>query len=151
LGVGHAWLLTLLAASSSNLIEGWLGAADYRSVGASTAVFAAVGLLAAHEWRQRGRGAQSWARRAAPLVVGIALLGLLGSGGGLPEQGPEATGGTDLFAHALGFALGAVVGAFIAVPRINAVLRRVPQWVSGVSAVVLCAVAWGLALFWGAL
>ncbi|MDR2215554.1 MAG: rhomboid family intramembrane serine protease, partial [Nevskiaceae bacterium] len=40
LGVGHAWLLTLLAASSSNLIEGWLGAADYRSVGASTAVFA---------------------------------------------------------------------------------------------------------------
>ena len=53
IGAGTAWLLIVLAAGVSNFIEAWLGTTSHRSVGASTAVFAALGLLAAHAWRTR--------------------------------------------------------------------------------------------------
>jgi membrane associated rhomboid family serine protease len=146
LGVGHAWLLTLLAAAVSNLIEGLLSSVGYRSVGASTAVFAALGLLAAHTWRRRGQDAQPWAKRVAPLVAGLALLGMLGTGGALPEQGQQGAGGIDLIAHVLGFVMGVVLGVVVAMPRIHVALRRIPQWVSGLAAIALPTLMWVLAL-----
>jgi membrane associated rhomboid family serine protease len=146
LGVGHAWLLTVFAAVASNLLEGLIGAADHRSVGASTAVFAALGLVTAHVWRRGGAGAQSWARRAGPLVAGVVLLGLLGSGGGLPEQGPESAGGTDLVAHALGFVIGAIGGVVVVMPPVAKVLKRVPQWASAAAIAAALLLAWGVAL-----
>ncbi|MDQ8202360.1 rhomboid family intramembrane serine protease [Pelagicoccus sp. SDUM812003] len=46
LGNGLAWLLIVLAAAASNATNGLLASSlDYRSLGASTAVFAALGLL----------------------------------------------------------------------------------------------------------
>ena len=53
LGVGTAWLLTVLGAGLANLSEALASAPGHQSVGASTAVFAALGLLAAHSWRTR--------------------------------------------------------------------------------------------------
>jgi rhomboid protease GluP len=143
LGPGHAWLLTLLAAASANLLEGTLGAASHLSVGASTAVFAALGLVSAHAWQLRGAYAPSWARRAAPLVAGIVLLGLLGSGGSA-EEGAEHS--TDLVAHVLGFLTGIALGVAVARPRAAAALQRLPQWFSGAVAVGLLCLSWALAL-----
>ena len=66
------------------------------SVGASTAVFTALGLLAAYSWRERHLMAQRPAQRYGPLFAGVILLGWLGTSG---EH-------TDVMAHLLGFAVG---------------------------------------------
>ena len=64
------------------------------------------------------------------------LLGWFGSAGE----------GTDLVAHAMGFTLGAVLGGAAAVPAVDALLNRVPQWISGALALASLAAAWTLAL-----
>ncbi len=94
LGSGLDWSLLLLSGSFGNLLNAFLQAPLHRSVGASTAVFGAVGLLAAiHLLRER----QRW---YLPLAAALALLALLGSEG---EN-------TDLGAHLFGLAVGIVLG-----------------------------------------
>jgi membrane associated rhomboid family serine protease len=136
LGNGHAWLLTLIAAGTANLIEVTVVADTYVSAGASTAVFAIVGLLAAHTWRtRRGLGLPGW-RQAAPLIGGVLLLAWLGTAG---EH-------TDVLSHALGFACGGVAGVAAATQRGSRLLQRVPQAVAGVAASMWLALCWWLAL-----
>src|SRR5438105_12355619 len=53
LGTGNAWFLVVMGAGVANWIEAFFGPATHRSVGASTAVFTAVGLLSAYSWRPR--------------------------------------------------------------------------------------------------
>src|SRR4249919_3481284 len=79
IGVGHAWLLTVVGAGVANLIEALFSMPGHQSVGASTAVFAALGLLAAHSWRTHVSPASSLLRHWAPLIAGAALLGLMGT------------------------------------------------------------------------
>lgn len=103
LGSGLAWLLILLAGAAGNgLVAVWAGV-DHVSVGASTAVFGALGVLAGHrtgETRRHSVGLRElWRRAWLPLCAGLAFLGLFGTGPG-----------TDLTAHAFGFALGAAAG-----------------------------------------
>jgi len=136
LGNGWAWLMIVTAAAAANLFDAHLGPAWYRSAGASTAVFAALGLMAAHAWRTRYYLPQRRVLRWAPLVAGVILLGWFGSAGE----------GTDVVAHAMGFTLGAVLGAAAAVPSADALLNRVPQWISGALALASLAAAWMLAL-----
>jgi membrane associated rhomboid family serine protease len=136
LGVGTAWLLVVAAAACTNLLEGWLGSAAHRAVGASTAVFAALGLIAAHSWRERFALPQRWARRWGPLVAGVILLGWMGSSG---EN-------TDLVGHAGGFVLGTLLGAVAALPAARQLLERVPQWLAGAIAAGAIGVSWALAL-----
>lgn len=136
LGPGTAWALIVLTATAANLIQGWLGPVPYRSVGASTAVFAALGLLAAHSWREIYPLRARWAVRWAPLVGGVLLLGWLGTSG---ED-------TNIMAHVLGFACGAVAGLAIARTRVEQALARMPQWVGGAIAISMVVVAWGVAL-----
>ena len=136
LGVGSAWLLTVTGAAAANLFDARFGPATYNSVGASTAVFTALGLIAAHTWRTRLHLPQHWARRWAPLYAGLVLLGWLGSAGE----------GTDVVAHALGFAMGCGLGVLAAWPRFGRGLARVPQWSSGLLALGSLAGAWALAL-----
>lgn len=136
LGPGIAWLLTLLTAASVNLLDGRFGPPDYRSVGASTAVFAMLGLVAAVTWRERWNTAGRWVARWSPLVAGVILLGWTGSEG---EN-------TDLVAHALGFVAGVLCGAGIGSPRVRRALQRVPQWLAGAAALALVVLGWTLAL-----
>jgi rhomboid protease GluP len=136
LGSGSSWFLIVNGAALANWVEGELGPATHRSVGASTAVFTALGMLAAHSWRTRFYLPQRRALRWAPLVAGIVLLGWLGSAG---EQ-------TDLIAHALGFVVGVLIGALAALPAIERALRRVPQWLAGLGALASIALAWSCAL-----
>jgi len=136
LGNGRAWLLVLLAAGSANLVEVMLVSPEYISAGASTAVFATVGLLAAHTWRtRRGFGLPGW-RQAAPLIGGLMLLAWLGTEG---EN-------TDVLSHALGFTFGALAGLVCATTPGARLLERIPQWIAGVAVPAWLALCWSLAL-----
>jgi membrane associated rhomboid family serine protease len=136
LGSGSAWFLIVNGAALANWLEGEFGPATHRAVGASTAVFAALGMLAAHSWRIRLHLPQRWALRWAPLVAGIVLLAWLGTAGD----------GTDVVGHVLGFAVGILVGATAALPSVSRALRRIPQWLAGVAALASLAMAWAFAL-----
>jgi len=136
LGVGTAWLLIVTGAAAANLFDGRWGPASYQSVGASTAVFTALGLSAAYSWRTRLLLPQRWAQRWAPLVGGVVLLGWFGSAGE----------GTDLVAHALGFTVGCLLGAVAATRAFRVLLERVPQAILALAAVGSVAGCWVLAL-----
>lgn len=134
LGPGIAWATVLAAASAANLLNACVQPATHSSVGASTAVFATLGLLAAYAWRRRRGAGERWAYRWAPLVAGVILLGITGAGG---ER-------TDVLAHLTGFATGALAGvahAAVRVPR-----GRVAQCVAGLGALTVLMLAWALAL-----
>jgi rhomboid protease GluP len=144
IGVGSAWFLIVSGAALANLIEGYFGVPDHRSVGASTAVFTALGLMSAYSWRERYQFPQGWARRWGPLVAGVILLGWTGSGGG-SEDG-SGSENIDLFGHVAGFIVGIVLGAVAALPACRRLLDRVPQWVAGAAALASIVIAWAFAL-----
>jgi rhomboid protease GluP len=135
-GNGSAWFLIVNGAALANWLEAQLGPATHRAVGASTAVFTALGMLAAHTWRTRYHLPQRWALRWAPLVAGVVLLSWLGTAGE----------GTDVVAHATGFIVGVLIGAAAALPLIRHGLRRVPQWLAGLAALLSIALPWTCAL-----
>jgi rhomboid protease GluP len=136
LGVGIAWLLIVMGGGVANWVEGFVGPPWHQSVGASTAVFTALGLMSAYTWRERLRLPQRWGHRWGPLVAGVILLGWLGTAGKH----------TDIMAHVLGFAVGVLLGWTAALPPVSERLHRAPQWPAGVAALAIMAAAWGLAL-----
>ena len=100
----RGWLLLALAAAAGNLAVAALNyPGPYRSIGASTAVFAGLGLLTGRAVRVLcGENGQfRWRALLVPLAAGVTLLGLFGAGGLR----------TDVVAHATGFAAGLVLGA----------------------------------------
>jgi membrane associated rhomboid family serine protease len=128
---------------AANLAEGWLDLGDYVSAGASTAVFAALGLVAAHAWRshsQRTRTLRDW----VPLIAGVALLGMFGAG----TQDPQApvVDSTNVLSHALGFAMGAALGLAVATVRGARWLEAVPVALAAVLTPAAVLAAWLLAL-----
>ncbi len=98
LGAGLAWGLILGSGVLGNLANACLQAPDHRSVGASTAVFGAVGILAALSLMRNRR--MIFSRRPLPLAAALALLALLGT------EGKQ----TDLGAHLFGFLFGTGLG-----------------------------------------
>jgi membrane associated rhomboid family serine protease len=138
MGGGTAWLITVMGAALANLFEGLLGPPDHRAVGASTAVFAALGAMSAYSWRERFALPQRWARRWGPLIAGVILLGWTGSA----AEGTDV----DVVAHVGGFAAGALLGAGAALPFTRRLLRKVPQWLLGAAALGSIAIAWACAL-----
>jgi membrane associated rhomboid family serine protease len=136
LGAGTAWFLIVTGAALANGLEAQWAPATYRSVGASTAVFTALGLMAAHSWQIRFPLMQSWAKRWSPLVAGTVLLGWLGTAGE----------GTDIVAHLLGFTVGCLLGATAGFETVQRALERVPQWGTAVAALSSIVAAWTCAL-----
>jgi membrane associated rhomboid family serine protease len=135
LGPGVAVLGVLLAAAGANLLNVFVQPSDHVSAGASTAVFATLGLLSAYAWRRRANDGERWAYRWAPLFAGVFLLAFTGVG---DEH-------TDVLAHLTGFGMGAAAGAWLA-SRPQPFSRKL-QWLAGlvcIAAVVL-AWSWGLA------
>ena len=102
-GVRRGWLLVALSSVTGNLAIAALNyPGPYRSIGASTAIFAALGLLTGRAIRAvpwDGRP-QRWRGVFAPLAAGLTLLGLFGAGGMHIDVG----------AHATGFAAGLIWG-----------------------------------------
>lgn len=134
-GAGGALAATLFAGSVGNLLNAVLRP-EHRSLGASTAVFAALGLLVAVSWAHARTSQRRWLRRTAPLAMGAALLGMFGTGG---ER-------TDIAAHLLGMLVGLGLGVAL-VPHAERLRRRVGlQWLLGLGSVALLLVSWKLAL-----
>ena len=134
LGVGLATLLVLVAGSLGNLTNAWVREPGHRSLGASTAVFGALGILVARSaWATPRR---DWRRWVVPLGAGGGLIAFTGVG--------DAS--TDYLAHLFGFAWGLVVGALTQWPR---PVPRPRGWKTAASGAVVLALivgAWTLAL-----
>jgi rhomboid protease GluP len=136
LGPGVAWASVLGAATLANYAEALIAPVTHRAVGASTAVFAALGLLAGMAWRQRLSLRERLWYRWAPLIAGVSLLTLLGAG----------SAHVDVLGHALGFAFGLGVGWIYSHAGVPEKGGRRLQIVTGVGAVLLVGAAWFLAL-----
>jgi len=136
LGNGLALFSMLVAGAVGNGLNALVQPPHHTAVGASTAVFAALGLTAAYVWLRRRDLQQRWAIRWAPVVGGVALLAFTGSGG---ER-------TDIVAHLTGFLAGLGMGAYYAGLGPGIVLGPRGQRLLGLGAVVLLVVAWAIAL-----
>ncbi len=135
-GPGVAWASIVGAGAAANLVEMLILPSAHRSIGASTAVFAALGLLSGFAWRRRLSLRERWMYRWTPLLAGISLLGLMGAGN---EH-------VDVVGHVLGFVAGVGLGWLYVrtgVPR-----NRKPrlQWLAGALALSSLLAAWVLAL-----
>jgi membrane associated rhomboid family serine protease len=98
LGSGLTWFLLLVAGVAGNLFNSLLQSRLHDSVGASTAVFGAVGILSALSLvRYRHFLSKRW---PLPVAAALALLSILGS------EGKH----TDLGAHLFGLLAGLVIG-----------------------------------------
>jgi membrane associated rhomboid family serine protease len=136
LGRGIGWLAVLFAATLANVLAALLLEPGHTSLGASTAVFAALGILTAYTWRRGYLRETPWRWRIAPIVAGLGLLAFTGAGG---EN-------TDLFAHLAGFIVGFGTGLGLArwltLPRLKS---RTTQRVCAAAALLLVAGSWA----WG--
>ncbi|MEQ8857789.1 MAG: rhomboid family intramembrane serine protease [Pseudomonadales bacterium] len=134
LGSGLGWLLVLLAAACGNGINAFVQNSGFRSVGASTATFAALALVGAFVWRRGYTRGWDWRRRFAPVFGGVALLAYTGFGGG----------NTDVMAHVTGFGCGLALGLVTGSVDVR-VLGRSGQWLCAGLTVGLVVWAWALA------
>jgi membrane associated rhomboid family serine protease len=139
LGAGRGAFLVVLAGALANLANAALHLAmhqPHRSIGASTAVFATVGVLAATQLTlDHSSGVRRWTDRVGPVVGGVALLGMLGS-----------SAHSDLWAHLLGFVVGALLGVVVLAPkRAHAPLGRGKQLFLGTLSLALIVGAWVVA------
>ncbi len=103
LGSGVAWLAILVAATAGNTLNTMLLTPQHWSIGASTAVFAALGIVAGHVWRAKLMRQDRWPYRVGPIVGGLALLMYTGTG----------DANTDVGAHLFGFVCGFAVGVLL--------------------------------------
>ena len=136
LGDGLAWFSIVAAGAVGNGVSALVQLPPHTAVGASTAVFAALGLIAAYVWRRRGELQSRWAVRWAPIVVASILLAWTGSGGGR----------TDVVAHLAGFLAGIAFGAYYGSLTPGIILSARSQWLLGLGAFAVVAVAWAIAL-----
>ncbi len=136
LGSGVAWAGILGAGAAGNLLNACLRTSNHNSVGASTAVFGALGMIAACAWLRRRRLQGPILARWAPLVGAVVLLGYLGAGGAR----------TDVAAHVTGFLSGLAIGALFGKPSDRLILARRTQLALGLAALAAVALAWARAL-----
>ncbi|MEZ5976993.1 MAG: rhomboid family intramembrane serine protease [Planctomycetota bacterium] len=137
LGSGVAWLATLVAAALGNWLNDVFRSEQHLSIGASTAVFAALGLLVGVESLRRRRLSIGAARRFGPIMLGGVLLAWFGTGG---ER-------TDVGAHVGGFVGGSPLSAPTALAAARVDLRSPGvQWGGGALAVGVVLASWALAV-----
>jgi rhomboid protease GluP len=117
LGRWLAWSLII----ASGIIGNILTAASYYpdehlSLGASTLVFGALGILTGYGFYVAFRAPESgpWKTVLVPIGGGLAMLGFFGAGGG----------NTDIIAHLFGFLSGAVLGTAASWWRLRPFLGR---------------------------
>lgn len=139
LGSGLAWLTILLLAGLANLTNVLLaGEEEFRSLGASTAVFAALGLLTGVPagWYLRSRKPVRRTEWAVPFVGGCILFFWLG-GGNYP---------TDIAGHLWAFTYGLIAALPLAYLLIGQRISRTAQRLLLAAAGLLVAGCWSLAL-----
>jgi membrane associated rhomboid family serine protease len=131
LGAGTGLALLVLAGAGGNALNALVRGPGHSAIGASTALFGAVGVLAGLQFgRERSlRGSRG---ALTPILAGVALLALLGSS-------PDS----DVLAHLLGFVVGIPLGlAAGRLPRPGTAAQA--ALLAG--SLLLGAVCWALAL-----
>ena len=155
LGSGLAALCLVLTGTLGNLVNALVQPATHVSIGASTAVFGALGTLAAYEFMHRRDGRLPAWRRRAPLIAGLVLLGMLGLGGASHDPSDTAEESrrlgqvlerTDVIAHFTGFASGVLLGSALGWKRRLPRLAPYVEALLGALALGFVALAWVLAL-----
>ena len=135
LGSGIAWLAIVLAAALGNGLNTLMLEASHRSIGASTAVFAALGVIAGYVWSGKLMSQERWSTRYGPIVGGLALLMYTGTGG---EN-------TDIGAHFFGFICGFSAGMILI--QLGTLPRNTrTQLIAGATAFGLIFFSWIIAL-----
>jgi len=131
LGVGLGMALVLLAGAAGNLANAFLQGSPHVSVGASTAIFGAVGMLGGLGVVRRRRISTAKRQAWIPVAAALGLLAMLGTGG------PRV----DVLAHFFGFLIGGVLGILCAF-----VFPRLPglgvQWFFGCGALATLIYCW---------
>ncbi len=138
-GSGLAWATMIGAGTLGNVVNAIVQPGSHTSIGASTALFAGVGLLAALRQSDYAKARRSLLslRRWAPLAGGVMLLAFLGFSG---ER-------TDFLAHVLGFAMGLVAGWLLGGHERNWAGDIVFQLKCGAGAAGAIMMAWLIAVF----
>lgn len=135
LGGGVAWLAIVVGGGLGNFGNAVLREADHVSIGASTAVFAMLGILVAHALRPRGTVPPSVMQRWSPLIAGVLMLAFIGLEG---ER-------TDVLAHTSGFTAGVLVGAAACRFADKVLESKSVQFFASAAAVAILSGAWILA------
>ena len=131
-GVGVAALTMIAAGAAGNVLSALMRSSEYTSIGASTAIFASIGLLAALRRARRPYFAISALRNWTPVAGGLALLSFLGLSG---EN-------TDILAHVLGFGSGIATGLLLARWDRDWTADRGLQWMCGSTGGAILVYAW---------
>jgi membrane associated rhomboid family serine protease len=134
LGPGLGGVLILLSAAGANLLVAAYHRTAFVSIGASTATFAALGILVGlqlvRRWRHGVRRRYAW----LPLGAGLGLYAMLGT-----------SAHADFLAHLFGLGLGVAGGAAVAAAGVRAP-GRLAQAALAVVLLAVVAGCWYLAL-----
>ena len=139
LGSGLAWFCIVHGGIMGNALAAFFRPAHFGSLGASTATFAAVGVLGAFMW-QSGyfartlRSRLGWQRTLAPVFATVALFAFTGIG----------DDDTDVLAHFTGMVAGFAIGVVVARLRLQLAGIRAQRFF-GLVTVATLIVAWLLA------
>ncbi len=134
-GGGLGYLAVLVSGVLGNWTNAWLQGPAHSSIGASTAVLGAAGILCGSEARRRHLLRQPRARRVAPIGVALVFLLYLGVG----EK-------TDVLAHVTGCLWGLALGAALPSLLARGALKASVQLACGAAALLLLGLCWLTAL-----
>jgi membrane associated rhomboid family serine protease len=149
-GTGVGIFLTVLAGAAGNWVEAHVGG-NLLSVGASTALFGALGVAGGTRVLRRGT---SWGEAFRVGVVVLVMFAMFGLGGETRDPldilfpnpaTPHVQSHVDILAHVLGLGFGVAFGA-----AARGLLRERPrpwlQWLAGGATLAMVVGAWALAL-----
>lgn len=139
LGGGVAWLSIVVAGAVGNFLNAMARQPEHVSIGASTAVFAALGILVAHALYPRVSIPGSAWKRFSPLIAGVVMLAFLGTEG---ER-------TDVLAHVTGFVAGLMIGSLGRYLPRRCFDSFLVQWTAASLTVLLLLSAWFVAIVTG--
>lgn len=134
-GIGLAALFITATGGAGNLANAYLQGPPHNAVGASTAIFGAVGMLGGLGLVRRRRAKESRRRAWITIAASLALLGMLGSSGAR----------VDVLAHLLGFFAGGVLGTALGL-FLPARRPAFVQWFYGSATLAMFVYCWILAL-----
>ena len=135
LGAGLAAVFVTAAGAAGNLANAYLQGSPHDAVGASTAIFGAVGMLGSLAMIRRRRVKESRRRAWVTIAASLALLGMLGSSGAR----------VDVLAHLFGFLAGGALGLPAALLLLHP-QRVAVQWLCGAATMALIVFCWVLVL-----
>lgn len=134
-GVGYGTALVVVAGAAGNLVNAWAYGLEHRSIGFSTGVFAAIGILGGLTYVSLARGVVRRGRPAWTAIAGtLGLLAMLG-----------ASERSDMLAHLFGAMTGLAAGLAVGLTR-----WRPATWPGqvafGLGAIGLVVGSWAIAL-----